>query len=151
MKNIAILLTLFILMGCSRNKDEQLSEAEVLACIAAFDKGWESKDPKLVDSVLSEKYMYYTQSGNPFNRENLIATAGSDIYTLQDMKRESLTMQIDGDAAVVNTIWSGKGSYHGEAFDDRQRCSITIVKHKGIVKILAEHCTSIKSASTSIQ
>ena len=151
MKNIAILLTLFILMGCSRNKDEQLSETEVLACIAAFDKGWESKDPKLVDSVLSEKYMYYTQSGNPFNRENLIATAGSDIYTLQDMKRESLTMQIDGDAAVVNTIWSGKGAYHGEAFDDRQRCSITIVKHKGIVKILAEHCTSIKSASTSIQ
>ena len=151
MKNIVIIIFLGLLIACSNKKNDLLTEAEVLACIAAFDKGWESKDPKLVDSVLSEKYMYYTQSGNPFNRENLIATAGSDTYTLQDMKRESLTMQIDGDAAVVNTIWSGKGAYHGEAFDDRQRCSITIVKHKGIVKILAEHCTSIKSSSTSIQ
>jgi len=150
MKRILIALILLNFISCKR-KNELLTEAEVLACIAAFDKGWESKDPKLVDSVLSEKYMYYTQSGNPFNRENLIATAGSDIYTLQTMKRESLTMQIDGDAAVVNTIWSGKGVYHGEAFDDRQRCSITIVKHKGIVKILAEHCTSIKTPSTSIQ
>ena len=150
MKRILIVLILLNLLSCKR-KNDLLTEAEVLVCIAAFDKGWENKNPKMVDSVLSDKYMYYTQSGNPFNRENLIATAGSDIYTLQNMKRESLTMQIDGDAAVVNTIWSGKGVYHGEAFDDRQRCSITIVKHKGIVKILAEHCTSIKTASTSIQ
>lgn len=150
MKRILIVLLLLNLLSCKR-KNDLLTEAEVLACIAAFDKGWESKNPKLVDSVLSDKYMYYTQSGNPFNRENLIATAGSDIYSLQDMKRESMTMQIDGDAAVVNTIWSGKGVYHGEAFDDRQRCSITIVKHKGIVKILAEHCTTIKTPTAVIE
>lgn len=150
MKNTLIAVIVLFLISCAK-KEELLTEKEVLACIAAFDKGWESKNPKMVDSVLSEKYMYYTQSGNPFTRDNLIATAGSDIYKLQDMKRESLTMQIDGDAAVVNTIWSGKGSYHGEDFDDRQRCSITIVKHKGIVKILAEHCTSIRTTSSSIQ
>ena len=29
-------------------------------------------------------------------------------------------------------------------FNDKQRCSVTIVKHKGKVRILAEHCTPIK-------
>jgi hypothetical protein len=60
------------------------------------------------------------------------------------MEREQLTIQLEGNAAVVNTIWKGKGLYHGEDFNDKQRCSITIVKHNGQVKILAEHCTPIK-------
>ena len=73
-----------------------------------------------------------------------MATAGSDVYTLQNMERENFVVQLDGNAAVVNTIWKGEGYYHGEQFNDMQRCSVTIVKHKGKVKILAEHCTPIK-------
>jgi len=133
------------LFSCSRApKEATLQEAEVLAVIASFDKGWQEKNATLVDSVLSEHYVYFTQSGNAFDRSGLIATAGSDVYTLQSMERESQTMQIEGNTAVVNTVWKGQGIYHGEAFNDRQRCSITIVKHGGKVKILAEHCTPIK-------
>lgn len=98
----------------------------------------------MVDSVLSNHYVYFTQSGQIFNRSALIITAGSSVYQLQTMGRENLTMQLEGNTAVVNTIWKGKGFYHGEQFNDKQRCSITIVKHKGLVKILAEHCTPIK-------
>lgn len=140
-----------LLLGCTQQKQGQmqsadlLTEAEVYAVIAKFDEGWKNKNSSLVDSVLAEQYVYYTQSGNAFTRPNLVATAGSDIYQLQTMERENFTLQIEGNAAVVNTIWKGKGSYQGQDFDDKQRCSITIVKHNGVVKILAEHCTSIKS------
>lgn len=129
--------------GC-RRKEALLTEAEVLAVIAGFDKGWETKDSSLVDSVLSQHYVYFTQSGHTFDRVSLLATAASDVYTLQSMEREALTMQLEGNTAVVNTVWKGKGHYHGQAFDDRQRCSITIVKHEGRVRILSEHCTPIK-------
>lgn len=139
---VLILISIFS-TGC-RRREALLTEAEVLAVISRFDKGWESKDSALVDSVLSPHYLYFTQSGHTFDRESLLVTAASDVYTLQSMEREALTMQLEGNTAVVNTVWKGKGHYHGQPFDDRQRCSVTIVKHEGRVRILSEHCTPIK-------
>ena len=121
-----------------------LTEQEVMDVIQQFDEGWKNKQKEKVDSVLSPQYLYFTQSGNTFNRARLVETAGSDVYQLQTMEREGFTIQLEGNTAVVNTIWKGKGFYHGEAFNDRQRCSITIVKHEGKVRILAEHCTPIR-------
>ena len=142
-KLTSILLLTILITGCIR-REEILTEKEVFAVIDKCDEGWKNKNATLVDSVLSSQYVYFTQSGYTFDRPKLVATASSTIYTLQTMERENLTIQIESNTAVVNTIWKGKGYYHGEIFNDKQRCSITIVKHKGIVKILAEHCTQIK-------
>jgi hypothetical protein len=142
-RTLLLILALSAVLGC-RRREAPLTEAEVMAVVARFDKGWETKDAALVDSVLSPGYIYFTQSGRAFDRASLVVTAGSDVYTLQSMEREALTMQIEGNTAVVNTVWKGRGHYHGQAFDDRQRCSITIVKHEGRVRILSEHCTPIR-------
>jgi hypothetical protein len=144
MGRIFAFISLISLLSACREDDPVLTNDEVIAVIMTFDEGWQTKNARIVDSVLSEKYVYYTQSGNVFDRGSLVGTAGSDIYTLQTMERENLTVEIEGNTAVVNTVWKGKGIYHGEAFNDRQRCSITIVKHDGKVRILAEHCTPIK-------
>ncbi|MBM3412016.1 MAG: nuclear transport factor 2 family protein [Bacteroidetes bacterium] len=137
-------LILMWLVSCASQKATPLSKDEVNAVMETFDQGWETKNAALVDSVLSPQYLYFTQSGRTFDRASLIATAGSQVYTLQTMERDNLTIQIEGNTAVVNTIWKGKGTYHGESFDDRQRCSVTITKWNGKVKILSEHCTPIK-------
>lgn len=143
-----LIYTVLLLISCS--PEPVLTEAEVMTVIERFDAGWQNKKPELVDSVLSRNYTYFTQSGNTFDRNSLIATAGSQTYTLQTMQREEVTIHLDGNTAVVNTIWSGKGFYHGQEFNDRQRCSITIVKHKKQVRILAEHCTPIKSMNKEL-
>lgn len=147
MKTIAILsiLLLLTLPGCKEKDD--LTPEEVMAVINRFDEGWKNKDARVVDSVLSRQYIYFTQSGSTFDRNSLIQTADSSIYQLQTMERQEYTMQLEGNTAVVNTIWKGKGSYHGQAFDDNQRCSITIVKNNGQVKILSEHCTPIREVT----
>lgn len=144
MKRISSALCLGLLLFGCRPHEDMLTKEEVTIVMDQFDKGWKEKRASLVDSVLSLHYIYFTQSGNTFSRAGLLATADSDVYQLQDMSREQLSVQIDGNAAVVNTIWSGKGFYHGERFEDRQRCSVTIVKHQGKVKILSEHCTPIR-------
>lgn len=143
-----LIYTALLLISCS--PEPVLTEAEVMTVIERFDAGWQNKKPELVDSVLSRNYTYFTQSGNTFDRNSLIATAGSQTYTLQTMQREEVTIHLDGNTAVVNTIWSGQGFYHGQEFNDRQRCSITIVKHKKQVRILAEHCTPIKSMNKEL-
>lgn len=146
MRVIQVLLVFYVysLLPACREAPELLTEQEVMAVVQKFDEGWKSKNKALVDSVLSERYLYFTQSGNTFNRARLVETAGSDVYQLQNMERESQDIQLEGNTAVVNTVWKGKGFYHGEEFNDKQRCSITIVKHNGKVMILAEHCTPIK-------
>ncbi|MFM2137792.1 MAG: hypothetical protein RJA57_99 [Bacteroidota bacterium] len=141
------IFTAIAIGSCKAKKDpENLTREEVMAVIDRFDDGWRNKNARVVDSVLSEQYLYFTQSGRTFDRASLVATAGSDSYTLQDMERHQFTVLLDGNTAVVNTIWKGKGIYHGEAFDDNQRCSITVVKHDGKVRILSEHCTPIKGS-----
>lgn len=149
MQRVVSFFLLLFLASCTvntgvNNNEELLTEEEVMAVIGKFDEGWKNKDEAIVDSVLSEHYVYFTQSGYTFNRAKLVATAGSDVYTLQNMERENFVVQIEGNTAVVSTIWKGEGYYHGEQFNDKQRCSVTIVKHNGAVKILAEHCTPIK-------
>ena len=148
MKKILLaILLLPALAGC--HQEETLTREEVMAVIAKFDEGWQNKNATLVDSVLSDQYVYFTQSGHTFDRGSLVKTAADSIYTLQTMQRQEFTIQLEGNTAVVNTIWKGKGTYHGEIFDDNQRCSITIVKHNGQVKILSEHCTPIRPATVS--
>ena len=144
MNKCILWISLSVLLSGCRSAEDMLTQQEVTAIMDQFDKGWKEKKPALVDSALSTHYLYFTQSGKTFSRDALIATAGSEIYTLQDMSREQISIQIDGNAAVVNTVWSGKGMYHGESFDDKQRCSVTIIKHRGKVKILSEHCTPIR-------
>lgn len=144
MKQILTVFSFVLLFSFSCRKKDIITKEEVIAVINKFDEGWENKNGKLVDSVLSSQYIYFTQSGNTFDRASLVKTASSAEYKLQTMERQQLTIQIEGNTAVVNTVWQGKGSYHGEKFDDNQRCSITIVKNNGKVSILSEHCTPIK-------
>ena len=108
MKNLLLLLLVSVLLNGCKNNDEILTEKEVFAVIDKFDEGWKNKNADLVDSVLSEHYVYFTQSGQTFNRPNLISTAGSDIYKLQTMERENFTIMLEGNTAVVNTIWKCK-------------------------------------------
>jgi len=79
-----------------------------------------------------------------FDRKSVVQTAGSADYKLDSMQRQQYDIKIEGNTAVVNTIWNASGSYFNVPFNDRQRCSITLIKKDGKVEILSEHCTPIK-------
>lgn len=146
MKKILILLfilTAALFISCKKNKD-LLTAKEVQAVIKQFDKGWKNKDTALVNASLAKSYIYFTQSGGTFDRQNVLHTAGSAEYKLEECSREEISYRLEGNTAIVNSIWIGKGWYRGVPFADTQRCSITIIKTNGKVQILSEHCTIIK-------
>lgn len=144
MKNMYRIAILFLFTGLSCKQKETLTREEVITAIQQFDNGWKNKNVAAVDSVLSPSYVYFTQSGGSFDRKNLIQTAGSADYKLDTYQRQPIDIKIEGNTAIVNTIWNGKGSYFGNPFDDSQRCSITVIKKNGKVEILSEHCTLIR-------
>jgi hypothetical protein len=135
-------LMLIAFVSCTRK--QLLTEEEVINVIKRFDQGWRNKNLKAVDSVLAPAYIYFTQSGGTFSRDSVVQTAGSPSYTLERMDRREFVVQLYGNTAVVSTRWQGKGSYKGTAFNEDQRCSITIIKRNNKVEILTEHCTPIK-------
>lgn len=141
-------LSLFMVLSlasCYRNND--LTEEEVIEVIRKFDNAWLKKNSPGVDSVLAPPYIYFTQSGGLFPRDSVVATAASPEYSLSEMERSGIVVQLYGNTAVASTVWYGKGLYRGNTFNSKQRCSIIIVKQKGKVKILSEHCAPISGAN----
>jgi hypothetical protein len=143
MKTIIYLFLAVSILSC--NKKETITAEEAELTIRNFDGAWKNKNAKGVDSVLADRYLYFTQSGGVFDRANLINTAGSPEYKLDFEEREVISVAIQGNTAVVNTTWKGRGTYYGKPFDDYQRCSVTLVKVSGKVRVLSEHCTPIET------
>ena len=144
-KYLIFFLSLAITMQSCKNKPSALTTEEVTNVINKFDEGWRLKNMDAVDSVLSQGYIYFTQSGGVFSRDIVVATAGESTYSLQEMSRSEFSVELYGNTAVVSTRWKGKGSYRGTPFDEDQRCSIIIMKTGNKVEILSEHCTPIKT------
>lgn len=133
---------IMVLASCTKN---DITEAEVMAAIKKFDYGWEHKNLKAVDSILSPAYVYFTQSGGTFSRDSVVATAGENSYILHDMSRSEFVVTLYDNTAVVSTRWKGKGTYRGTPFDEDQRCSVVLIKKNNRVEILSEHCTPVKA------
>ena len=134
----------FILLLSSCAKQQDITKQEVITAIKKFDNGWEYKNMTVVDSVLSPAYIYFTQSGNTFSRDSVVATSGENDYLLYDMSRSEIEVTLTGNTAVVSTRWKGKGIYRGTPFNEDQRCSLVLIKKDKKVQILSEHCTPIK-------
>jgi len=137
------LLILTAVFSCNP-RPAPLTKEEVINIINKFDEGWEKKNLRQVDSVLSPAYIYFTQSGSTFSRDSVVATAGEDSYKLSDMSRTEFLITFYDNTAIVSTRWKGKGTYRGAPFNEDQRCSIVIIKKDNKVEILSEHCTPIK-------
>jgi hypothetical protein len=60
---ILFAIVLSIAVSCSSKKveEEVLTEQGVMAVVERFDEGWKNKNKALVDSVLSDQYLYFTQ------------------------------------------------------------------------------------------
>ena len=141
-----ILFFLFVITVMASCEEKSITKEEVIAAVKKFDDGWEHKNLKAVDSVLSPSYIYFTQSGGTFSRDSVVATAGENSYLLHDMSRSEFDVTLDGNTAIVSTRWKGKGTYRGIPFDEDQRCSIVLIKKNNNVEILSEHCTPIKGS-----
>ncbi|MEO8768811.1 MAG: nuclear transport factor 2 family protein [Ferruginibacter sp.] len=146
MKKYLLLFCFFaIAINSCTHQQTPLTKEEVLDVIEKFDDGWKHKNMKQVDSTLAKDYTYFTQSGNIFSRDSVVATAGESDYSLRDMSRTELDITLFDNTAIVSTRWKGKGNYRGVLFDEDQRCSIVVVKKNNEVEILSEHCTPIKT------
>ena len=121
-----------------------LTEAEIKNFIAAYDKMWTDRDTTSMRQAIAENYIYFTSTGSTTTRDRIISWfTPADKYKIDTAVRTEINVTINDNIAVVSSRWIGNGSFDGEKFSDDQRCSLTIQKVNGELKLISEHCTQI--------
>ena len=147
MKNFfSLLFSMALLTACTdkTSRQEKLSEQEVVDFIKHYDDLWAKRDTTGMKEAMAENYIYFTSAGSTTDRKKIISWfSPADKYIVDTAIRSEIAITINGNTAVVSSRWVGSGSFEGESFKDDQRCSLTIQKADGKLRLIAEHCTQI--------
>ena len=125
-------------------QDTATDSAAVLHAVAAFDAAVTAKDTATAGRWLAADYRYFTSTGAVWSRAQLLKLFAAPAYRVEGALRSELEPRITGNTAVVSSRWQGHGTYPGGRFDDDQRCSLVLVKHEAVWRLLSEHCTQIR-------
>jgi ketosteroid isomerase-like protein len=145
-KYILLLLSTSLLVACTNTTSsrDQLSEKEVMDFIKHYDGLWANRDTTGMKETIADNYIYFSSTGNTTTRDRIISWfTPADKYKVDTAIRSEISITINANTAVVSSRWVGSGSFDGESFRDDQRCSLTIQKEQGKLKLIAEHCTQI--------
>ena len=128
-----------------KHTDEVLiTEAEVKDFIRQYDAMWASRDTGLMKQAMDNQYIYFTSTGSTIGRADIISRfSPADKYKVEKAERSEVSVQLNGNTAIVSSRWIGNGSFGNERFNDDQRCGLVIQKSDGKLKLLTEHCTQI--------
>lgn len=111
--------------------------------IARYDAAWRARDAAALKDVIGAEYVYFTSRGGQWSRARWLEFMLSPKYELAEARRSEIEVRVTGYTAVASTRWIGHGRYDGKAFDDDQRCSLTLGRGADGWQILSEHCTQI--------
>lgn len=140
-----IISSLFFL-SCQQaeKKEDRLTEAEVKDFVNKYDRLWANRDTTGMKQAVDENYIYFTSTGATIGRKDMLSWfVPADKYKVEKAERTEVTVQLNGNTAIVSSRWMGNGSFDGEKFNDDQRCGLVIQKKSGRLVLIGEHCTQI--------
>ena len=135
--------------GCKHESEKPaletaLTEKEVRDFLNDYDAMWAKRDTTALKETMADNYIYFTSVGSTTDRNKIVGWfVPADKYKVDSAIRSEIDVTIHGNTAIVSSRWIGSGSFDGEKFRDDQRCSLTIQKENGKIKLISEHCTQI--------
>ena len=148
-KYIWLLVFAVFCFGCNERFEKPplenaLTEKEVRNFINDYDNMWAKRDTTALKEAMADNYIYFTSVGITTDRKEILGWfVPADKYKVDTAVRSEIDVTIHGNTAIVSSRWIGSGSFDGEKFRDDQRCSLTIQKENGKMKLISEHCTQI--------
>jgi hypothetical protein len=148
-KYILLLIVTGFIAACGNHEKEKtndntISEKEVTDFVKLYDDLWAKRDTTGMKKAMAENYIYFTSTGNTSDRNKIISWfTPADKYKVDTAIRSEISVTINENTAVVSSRWVGSGSFDDEKFRDDQRCSLTIQKVNGELRLISEHCTQI--------
>lgn len=148
-KYVGLFVIAVCCFGCKEGSERPaletaLTEKEVRDFVKDYDTMWAKRDTTAMKEAMAENYIYFSSVGSTTDRKKILGWfLPPDKYQVDTAIRSEIGVTIHGNTAIVSSRWIGSGSFDGEKFRDDQRCSLTIQKENGKIKLISEHCTQI--------
>jgi ketosteroid isomerase-like protein len=142
------MLTFIVLLAwaeASAAYGQRATDSEAASKIIALEHVWnqaaEVKDPKALDTLLDDAFVYVDPDGNLLTKAEVL----SDLQALRRLQvlSESMVVHLHGDTAVVTGIYQTKGVDRGKPFVRRDRFVDTWHYKNGVWMSIASLATPI--------
>jgi ketosteroid isomerase-like protein len=119
-------------------------EGHLRALETAWNHAEQSKDAAALNQLLADTFVYVDYDGTLMNKKQFLASTLNDEVQNEQINNEGMTIQVYGDAAVVNGAYRDKGLEKGKPFFRHGRFTDTWVLRNGAWQCVASQSTLIK-------
>jgi ketosteroid isomerase-like protein len=118
-------------------------EGHLLALESAWNHAEQSKDAHALDQLLADSLVYVDYDGTLMNKKEYLKNTMINAVQGEQINNDGMTVQVYGDAAVVNGAYRDKGMERGKPFLRRGRFTDTWIKENGTWRCVASQSTLI--------
>jgi len=119
-------------------------EGHLRALETAWNHAEQSKDAAALNQLLADTFLYVDYDGALMNKKQFLASTINGEVQNEQINNEGMTIQIYGDAAVVNGAYRDKGLEKGKPFSRRGRFTDTWIFRNGAWNCVASQSTLIR-------
>jgi hypothetical protein len=119
-------------------------EGHLRALETAWNHAEQSKDAAALNQLLADTFLYVDYDGTLMNKNEFLASTVSNEVQNEQINNEGMTIQVYGDAAVVNGAYRDKGLEKGKPFSRHGRFTDTWIFRNGAWNCVASQSTLIR-------
>jgi ketosteroid isomerase-like protein len=119
-------------------------EGHLRALESAWNHAEQSKDAAALNQLLADTFVYVDYDGTLMNKKQFLSSTANDEVQNEQINNEGMTIQVYGDAAVVNGSYRDKGLEKGKPFSRHGRFTDTWIYRNGTWQCVASQSTLIK-------
>ena len=119
-------------------------EGHLRALETAWNHAEQSKDASALGQLLADSFVYVDYDGTLMNKKEYLASTVNDDVQNEQINNEGMTIQLYGDAAVVNGAYRDKGLEKGKPFSRHGRFTDTWIFRQGAWQCVASQSTLMK-------
>jgi hypothetical protein len=145
--SLAAMLVLLIssaFMFAQESSKPSGEEGHLRALETAWNHAEQSKDAAALGQLLADSFLYVDYDGALMNKKQYLASTVNGDVQNEQINNEGMTIQVYGDAAVVNGSYRDKGLEKGKPFSRHGRFTDTWIYRNGTWQCVASQSTLIK-------
>src|SRR5258708_16094040 len=119
-------------------------EGHLRALETAWNHAEQSKDAAALNQLLADTFLYVDYDGALMNKKEFLASTVNGEVQNEQINNEGMTIQIYGDAPVVNVPYRDKRLEKGKPFSRHGRSTVTWIRGAASWLCVARQSTLIK-------
>ncbi|HYC06013.1 MAG TPA: nuclear transport factor 2 family protein [Azospirillaceae bacterium] len=143
---LAALAFLCFAMPAAAEPDTEAWRREVMAVETAWNKAVSDRDPKTIEGILDDRFVFVGPNGAMADKAGLVAMAATPDATVEPFVTENVNVRFYGETAVVTGHFDQRGTWKGKPFASRYAYTDVYVRGPSGWKAVSAHATLVPQA-----